>query len=93
MKRQTMWIGLNAARMRRLVSFVVGVVLVLVAVVMIFASAEGISGTKISERIRPNPVMATCTQKMMRQLAKVTMMPPKQGPAITLLAQLPYIES
>lgn len=60
--------------------------LVAVAVVMIFASAEGISGTKISERIRPKPVMATCTQKMMRQLAKVTMMPPKQGPAITSLA-------
>ena len=79
-----MWTGLKARRMRRIVSFVVGVVVVVVVVVMIFASAEGISGTKIKDRIRPKPVMATCTQKMMRQLAKVTMMPPKQGPILLL---------
>ena len=37
-------------------------------------------GTKRRERINPMPVMATWSQKMIRQLANVTMIPPKQGP-------------
>lgn len=36
--------------------------------------------TKSRERMSPNPAMAVCTQKMIRQLAKVTMIPPIQGP-------------
>ena len=37
-------------------------------------------GTKKKDNIRPNPTMPVCTQKMILQLAKVTMMPPTRGP-------------
>lgn len=39
-----------------------------------------ISGTKMTDSIRPIPVMATWSQYMMRQWAKVTIIPPIQGP-------------